>query len=1025
MFSRVFVPAVCSLLVLSVLLVPTPARASDGYLGGMSVYGQDVNGNGRIDVVLVLVSVEVYEPGPFVLAAGLVGAPEPQIRTVNLPIGTTAVPVAFSSAAFLALGTDGPYSIMVDLYDGPGRVLLSSNPVATPAWTASDFDPAGAQVASLQTPWFRDMDGSGLVDAMQLNYTLAVTVAGTYRLRAQVANETGAVLVAGWDRVTVAAGSVSGCVSVDVRSVAAADMNGILNVTLTLFATLGLQDVAVSSAFVLTPAVASAGFDAPWARLLPGVTDEGVDTNGDGVFEAIVVHAPVHLERPATVTVSGNITWGSEYYEAVDGASLPTALPAGDAVVEVLFQATWIRWGSYWDGPYPGNLTLTVAGLPGYADHEAFTTSPYAMADLADAAARSDPSIWTYTLVDTNYDGLAEWLDVPVTLTASRAGDFFVKTSMYTWEGGLTPYVSQAQYVHLEPGTRYVTVRFPGIAGNRMVVNDIDAQFDRLDSLEPSGGWGFGWGPGLNPAVFHGRPVAYLNGTVATTTGVPAAAVVVAADPANLFSLSAQTDNAGNYSLPLYDGTFSVLTQRLEDPHESVVESVTVSGDTPQNFALPASTIATAYDAAMSTWNTASLDTTFYFGTASAAARFYADLLGNFDGYADANELGFYARYPAAPMLPGTYPMATALAPAAGLTLRVDGRQLAPGAAQVASVTGAGPVASSDPVSVALTYALQGPAIPAAGSHLVSVALPPETPSVSDGLSLRLPAAAAWSAGNASSDALLSQSGPGAWWLDPQIPAELGAMASSAWIRTWDRDPIPPTAAAAGPARVERGLPATFQSTGSTDNVGIVNRTWTVRANGTTVHGYAGAFTWTPTQIGTFDVGVRVRDAGGNFDDANVTLQVVDTTPPSAPSGLTADVASKDGSPVVYLSWSPVSADDLAAYRVYRSEDNGATFDLRGTTDGTRAAYADNATSAGTTYVYRVTALDRYGNEGSPSVTAQAATPTPSAPVAASDLGLGIAIGAGVVGAVAAVAIVLLLRRRRGEKPPTGSPPAS
>ncbi len=957
---------------------------------------------------------------------GPVGAPEPQVRTVHLPIGTTAVPVAFSGAAFRALGTDGPYTLAVDLYDASGRVLLSSNFASTPAWTVSDFDAAGAQVASLQTPWFRDTDGSSLVDTMQLNYTLAVTVAGTYRLQARVADEAGVVLAAGWDRVIVPAGPASGQVTVDVCPVAAAGIDGVLNVTLTLFATFGLQDVAVSSAFVHTPTVLSAGFDTAWARFLAGVTDEGRDANGDGVFEAIVVHAPVHVDRPATVTVSGNITWGMEYYEAVDGASLPTALPAGDAVVDVLFQATWVRWGAYTDGPYAGNLTLTVAGLPGYADREAFTTSPYALAELADEAARTDPTKWNWIPVDTDYDGLAEWLDVPVTLTAFRAGDYFVETAMYTWDGGLIPYVSQAQYVHLEPGTRYVTVRFPGIAGNRMVVNAIDAQFDNLDPLQaPSGGWGFGRSPGLDPAGFHGRPVAYLNGTVATTAGVPAAAVVIAADPMNLFSLSVPTDNAGNYSLPLYDGTFSVLAQSLEDSHVSVVETATVSGDTPQNFTLPASTLAVSYDAALGAWNTATLGATLDFGTASATARFYADLFGNFDGYADANELGFYARYPAMPLRPGSLPTASALGPAAGLALRVDGRELAPGDAQVTSVVGAGPVASSDPVSVTLTYALQGPAIPDTGFHDVSVAVPPETRAASDVLHLSLPEAAAWSAGNASSDAVLTQSGPGEWTLEPQLPVELGAMASSAWIRTWDRDPIAPTAAATGPAQAERGLPATFHSSGSTDNTGIVNTTWTVRANGTTVHGYAEAFTWRPMEIGTFDVGVGVRDAGGNFDAANVTLQVVDPTPPSAPSGLAAEVASKDGAPVVVLSWSPVSADDLEAYGVYRSGDHGATFDLLGTTDGTRAAYADNTTSAGTTYVYRVTALDHYGNEGTPSATAQAVVPASGGAAAPSDLGLGIAIGAVVVGAIAAVAIALLLRRRRGETPPGGSPPAS
>ncbi len=240
---------------------------------------------------------------------------------------------------------------------------------------------------------------------------------------------------------------------------------------------------------------------------------------------------------------------------------------------------------------------------------------------------------------------------------------------------------------------------------------------------------------------------------------------------------------------------------------------------------------------------------------------------------------------------------------------------------------------------------------------------------------------------------LLVRDGPGMWTADPVDPPLIMPKPASVWIRTWDQDPIGPTAVATGPATAERAQPAAFSAAASTDNVDIANMTRTVRANGSVVHGYGPSFTWTPTQTGTFDVGVGVRDAGGNGDDANVSVRLVDTTPPAGPTDLAAAVTSDGGASVVSVTWTSVTADDLKMYAVYRTSDGGTTFTFLGWTDGGSAAFTDASASSGGTYLYRVTAVDRYGNEGAPSLSAQAVVPLPGGGPGPLDLGLVVGTG--------------------------------
>ena len=101
-----------------------------------------------------------------------------------------------------------------------------------------------------------------------------------------------------------------------------------------------------------------------------------------------------------------------------------------------------------------------------------------------------------------------------------------------------------------------------------------------------------------------------------------------------------------------------------------------------------------------------------------------------------------------------------------------------------------------------------------------------------------------------------------------------------------------------------------------------------------------------------------------------------DTTPPSAPAGLTATA----GDARVSLSWNAVAASDLAGYRVYRSTSTTVPLDspISGSTLVTATTIADTAAQNGTTYRYVVVAVDTSANASGPSSTVSA-TPQPAA----------------------------------------------
>lgn len=106
-----------------------------------------------------------------------------------------------------------------------------------------------------------------------------------------------------------------------------------------------------------------------------------------------------------------------------------------------------------------------------------------------------------------------------------------------------------------------------------------------------------------------------------------------------------------------------------------------------------------------------------------------------------------------------------------------------------------------------------------------------------------------------------------------------------------------------------------------------------------------------------------------------------DTTPPTAPTGLTA--TSGDG--VVTLDWADNTESDVARYTVFRSTTSGGPY-VAISSGLTFSSYSDASVTNGTAYYYVVTAIDASLNQSGESAQAVGSPQTP--PPAAAPTGL-------------------------------------
>ncbi|MHC1685189.1 MAG: PKD domain-containing protein [Clostridiaceae bacterium] len=124
-------------------------------------------------------------------------------------------------------------------------------------------------------------------------------------------------------------------------------------------------------------------------------------------------------------------------------------------------------------------------------------------------------------------------------------------------------------------------------------------------------------------------------------------------------------------------------------------------------------------------------------------------------------------------------------------------------------------------------------------------------------------------------------------------------------------------------------------------------------------------FKWDLSSLttGTHKVRFTVYDADNNKDVETSTYEV-DRTAPGEPKNLKSSIEAGK----IELTWEPSVEADVASYQIYRSDSEDGNYELIGKNSGRdNVVYTDESAEPGKICYYKVTAVDKFQQEGSAS----------------------------------------------------------
>jgi hypothetical protein len=368
------------------LAIPTPAydHTQFGELGaiiaGATSAAVDEDGDGKFDFVGVTVDVTVRAAGVFWHQAAL-GKHGSTIAHAgdrfSLTPGTHTSNLRLPGLPILRSGLNGPYEGSVSVIDGDGHTLGSIGFV-TPAYKSAAF------AAFLELDGrFRDRgidtNYNGLFDIWRVDVGARVEEAGTFLVGGALKNPDEPLVVFTDAEMTLT--GAAQMITLEFRGplIREQEIDGPYEVEVVLREPGTYDELDRLRLGQTTADYRSTDFEPfDWAEIMPtGVTaDEGVDTDGNGVFDELRVE--IHVELAKTDFYQWSARLVDQNGTDIDVDSRNATLNAGVATIDLVFDGKKIGRNGV-DGPYfvkglgmygrtgPNLVLLDVAETQAYA----------------------------------------------------------------------------------------------------------------------------------------------------------------------------------------------------------------------------------------------------------------------------------------------------------------------------------------------------------------------------------------------------------------------------------------------------------------------------------------------------------------------------------------------------------------------------------------------------------------------------------------------------------------------------------
>lgn len=388
--------------------------------GPFSDSGVDSNADGLFDSLLVNIGLTADEPGSYFVRGNLLRADvSPPFSmnvsaAVDLEAGLQSVSLAFDGGPIFASGVDGPYTVSIGLWNGTetGGVFLGWESFQTGPYLHTNFNPPVAYLTPPHSDQGSDTDGDQLWNQLVILVHFNVTSTAFITLEASLYSSDLTVLLGtstggqtyvpgmyveprGFDGVAIRQSGLSGPYVANLRL---SEWSG----------------TVLSQAYYVTAAYSYLAFDAPSAALTGTFHDQGIDADGDGLFDWLEMDVQVSVVDAGIFQITGNLGPGA-LWTAMNFSGLGPGLHT----VPLFFDGVAIN-ASTVDGPYTVDMWLYDVYSGNGLGHADFVTSPYSHLQFENLPAilTGAPSDQGVDL-DGNglYDALA--IDVPISVTTA------------------------------------------------------------------------------------------------------------------------------------------------------------------------------------------------------------------------------------------------------------------------------------------------------------------------------------------------------------------------------------------------------------------------------------------------------------------------------------------------------------------------------------------------------------------------------------------------------------------------------
>jgi len=849
--------------------------------------GVDTDADLLFDFLRVDVVVDVTTGGDYEFFADAYDSFFTYITSAFVPVtlapglGQT-VSIDLTGWEFRANGVDGPYTVNLNLYQAAGPFLDSDTHLTGP-YLFTEFDMQPAAFAPPHSDVGIDTDADTLFDFLRVNAVLDVDAAGDYEIDAFLFDSFFNFLGSTFVTVTLPAG-LGQTVALDFPGwpIRQNGVNGPYTAFMDLYVSFGPYlegDVHTTGPYLFTD------FETAPASLSPPHSDAGVDTDGDALFNQIDVGVSTQVDTAGDYFMFLNV-WDLGMTINLGGNFSFLTLGVGLQTVSIWVSTLPMVIAGI-DGPYLVEINLFDAGI-NPLDYNVHTTGPYTVSQFDPIPALfAPPHADAGEDTDIPPDFEYNFLRVDVSIDVADAGVYAISATLFDLPI-ITFIDNQFRFATLAVGMQVVSIYFPGITIRQ---SGIDGPYSVvLDLFVPSAG------PPIDTNVhttgsylateFQSVIPETLSGVVrdsVTSLGIPFAQVV-ALDYANGIDETTIADGAGMYSLPVYQGDWTLVVDDggVGTHNTAGVSPVTVSGPTTLDVDLdPATPDLVTGDVTVGPWDTLALAFIAYFETDIVFLRAEVDwFIGDRNGALSQAEwdafLAFVGFIPPTPEA-STMDMFTVDA------LWYD---FVPGSDSFSFFDVPAPVVSTVPIRFEMNSAFQNPLIVPMPAHTILVNVSWDTMFEDFRFTVNLPPGYVLLSSVGDPGVTVTGVGTGTAVLNPGPDPDPFDGIDSVWIQlnVISTDTTDPVANAGPDQTVDQGATVTFDGSASTDDFGVVNWTWTF-TDGGPVTLYGSGPTHTFNTAGTYVVTLTVRDATGNTATDTMTVTVNDTTDPVANAG--------------------------------------------------------------------------------------------------------------------------------------------